>query len=122
MDGAHWVGGAVASTEQNITVTIGNAAGNVQVTASNHCGSSALASFAVNIPTLPVQPGLISGPLQACAGSSATFSVPAVGNVTYAWAITGGWSATGGPGAAFQTTIGPTNATIRVTPDRRLWF
>ena len=107
---------AVASTEQNITVVVGNAAGNVQVTASNHCGSSALASFAVNIPTLPVQPGLISGPLQACAGSSATFSVPAVGNVTYAWAITGGWSATGGPGASFQTTIGPTNATIRVTP------
>jgi hypothetical protein len=107
---------AVSSTTESITVTIGNSAGNVEVVASNYCGSSVLASFAVTIPEVPAQPGPITGPLQACAGSDAVFSVPALEDLTYAWAITDGWVATGGPGASIATTIGEADAQIAVTP------
>lgn len=107
---------AVSTTSESITVTIGNSAGNVEVVASNYCGSSALASFSVTIPEVPAQPGPITGPLQACAGSDAVFSIPAVDDLTYSWTITGGWESTDGPGASLATTIGAGDALIAVTP------
>ncbi|MBK6829396.1 MAG: hypothetical protein IPG92_01000 [Flavobacteriales bacterium] len=104
-----------SSSGNTIVVTIGSVAGTVQAAATNFCGSSSFASFAVNIPSVPIQPSAILGPLQACIGSDATFSTPQVSGVTYAWSITP-WGGPGGPSASIQTTIGATNATITVTP------
>lgn len=110
-------GWSTQQTNSNtFSVIIGNTNGTVQVAATNYCGSSSAASFAVSIPEPPSQPGDIAGPLQACAGGTAVFSVPPVPGTTYEWVLTGGWTANGGPGSSLTTTVGNTDATITVTP------
>ncbi|WKZ65443.1 MAG: T9SS type A sorting domain-containing protein [Flavobacteriales bacterium] len=104
------------SDSASIVVTIGDVSGTIQVTPSNLCGTGPTASLAVGIAPPPDQPGFITGPLQACAGSTVAFGTPAVPGLTYAWSITGGWTASGGPDAAITTTIGTADATISVTP------
>jgi len=107
---------STSSSGNTIQVIVGNTSDEIQAVATNYCGSGATASFQVAIPSAPLQPADISGPLQACGGTNATFSVPQVSGVTYNWAISGGWSATGGPENSFTTTIGASGATITVTP------
>lgn len=107
---------ALPSDSSSIVVTIGDLSGTVQVTPSNFCGTGPSASLAIGIAPTPDQPSLITGQLQACAGSTVTFGTPAVPGITYAWAISGGWTASGGPGASITTTIGNTDANIAVTP------
>ncbi|HNR53787.1 MAG TPA: T9SS type A sorting domain-containing protein [Flavobacteriales bacterium] len=104
------------SDSASIVVTIGDVSGTIQVTPGNLCGTGPTASLAVDIVPTPDQPGLITGPLQACVGSTVTFGTPAVPGLTYVWSITGGWTANGGPDATITTTIGASDATISVTP------
>ncbi|MEO8589548.1 MAG: T9SS type A sorting domain-containing protein [Flavobacteriales bacterium] len=106
---------AEPSNGNELVVTIGTVSGTVQAAATNYCGIGATASYAVNIPTTPAQPGTIGGPLQACVGSNAAYTIPQVPGVTYVWANNAGWPMD--PlGATVQTTIGSANATITVTP------
>lgn len=107
---------SIPSTGNTIQVTIGSTTDLIQVVATNYCGSGAASSFQVTIPSAPVQPAAISGPLQACGGTNAIFTVPQASGVTYQWIISGGWSATGGPDSSISTTIGSSDATITVTP------
>lgn len=106
---------AAASTNNTITITIGNVAGTIEASATNYCGSSATATFPVNIAPTPAQP-TIDGPLQACIGSTSTYSTPQVPGLTYEWTVSGDWVPNGGTGSSFQTTVGVTDATINVTP------
>lgn len=105
---------ALPSDSSSIVVTIGNVAGSVQAAATNLCGSGPLGVMQVNPPPAPDQVPFINGPLQACAGSEATYTVPEVPGLTYDWQINGGWSASGGPGPSITTVVGPANATISV--------
>lgn len=106
---------ALPSDSSSIVVTIGDASGNVQVSATNACGSSQPGSFNVILPDAPDQVAFILGPLQACIGSDATYSVPALPpGITFIWEITGSWSLPPTTGPSVSTTVGSTNATISV--------
>ncbi|HQX31010.1 MAG: T9SS type A sorting domain-containing protein [Flavobacteriales bacterium] len=109
--GAGW--SYVTSTGNTITVTIGSSAGTVQVFSTNACGTSATASFPVNISQEPAQPSPVQG-IAACAGSLTTFSVDSVSGVDFEWSVPGGSPSTGS-GSTFSTTL-TANATITVTP------
>lgn len=106
---------ALPSDSSSIVVTIGDASGNVQASATNACGSSQPGSFNVVLPDAPDQVAFILGPLQACIGSDATYSVPALPpGITFIWEITGSWSLPPTTGPSVSTTVGSTNATISV--------
>lgn len=102
----------VPSTGNTITVTVGSSSGTLQVFSTNFCGTSATASFTVNIPQEPAQPTPIQG--AACSGSLASFSVTSVPGITFQWSVPGGSPSTGS-GATFSTVLSD-NATITVTP------
>lgn len=104
---------ALPSDSSSIVVTIGDVSGIVQAAATNFCGMGAYGSLNVSLPAVPDQVPFINGPLQACIGSDAVYSTPAVPGVSYIWSITGGW-VDDEPGASMSTVIGSANATITV--------
>lgn len=106
---------ALPSDSSSIVVTIGDASGTVQASATNACGSSQPGSFNVVLPDAPDQVAFILGPLQACTGSDATYSVPGLPpGITFIWEITGGWILPPTTGPSVSTTVGSANATITV--------
>lgn len=109
--GAGW--SHVPSTGSTITVTVGSSAGTLQVFSTNACGTSATASFPVNISQEPAQPSPVQG-TAACAGSLTAFSVNPVSGVDFEWLVPGGTPSIG-TGSSFSTTL-TANATITVTP------
>lgn len=111
--GNGWI--ALPSDSSSIVVTIGDASGTVQASATNACGSSQPGSFDVILPDAPDQVAFILGPLQACTGSDATYSVPGLPpGITFIWEITGGWILPPTSGPSVTTTVGSANATISV--------
>jgi hypothetical protein len=70
--------------------------GNVSVTASNGCGTSAASSIAVNVNEFPGNASGLSGNATVCQGAnSETYSVPSVAYATaYAWTLPGGATGT----------------------------
>lgn len=89
-----WTG---SSTTSSITATAGAGAGagTISVTASNTCGTSAAQTLAVNVASVPVAPGIITGTSANCAGVANLFSVqPVTGATGYAWTLPSGWSGT----------------------------
>ncbi|MFH1118384.1 MAG: PKD-like domain-containing protein, partial [Bacteroidota bacterium] len=101
----------------SITVTVGAAAGNIQVTPSNVCGNGTVRSLAVTTTTIPAQPSAITGPNSPCTGSSQTYSVTNVAGVTYTWAFPADWTITGGQGTNTVTvTVGSAPGNVTVTP------
>lgn len=105
---------ALPSDSSSIVVTVGSVSGAVGANATNACGSGPLGSMAVTLHDAPDQVPFINGPLQACIGSDAVYSTPAVPGVSYIWSITGGWEDDEQPGASMSTVIGAANATISV--------
>jgi alpha-tubulin suppressor-like RCC1 family protein len=87
--GYSWVlpGGWLGSSTSNvITVTAGSASGIISVTANNSCGSSSSQSITVNVQSIPQLPGIISGPMQVCAGTVNSYSIlPVTGATSYSW-------------------------------------
>ena len=83
---------STGETTQNITVTT---AGNytVYVTDINGCtGTSAVTVVTVNF-SVPPPPGVITGPLNVCQGSTQTYSIPSDSSATnYIWSIPNSWS------------------------------
>jgi len=106
----------------SITVTTGTTGqnGNITVTASNSCGTSAASSLAVTVIATPVTPGAITGTAAQCASYvGQTYSISAVANATtYTWAVPAGWSITAGAGTTSITVTTGTagqNGNITVT-------
>jgi hypothetical protein len=81
-----------SSTTNSITATAGSS-GTISVVATNSCGSSTARTLVVSVGcTLPAQPSTITGNASVASGSSNTYSVTAVGGVSYAWTLPSGWS------------------------------
>ncbi|NOU45630.1 MAG: T9SS type A sorting domain-containing protein [Bacteroidales bacterium] len=65
----------------------------------------------------PAQPDAIAGPTTPCIGSSQTYSVTNVAEVTYAWQFPQGWTITEGSTTSSVTvTVGSAAGVIAVTP------
>lgn len=115
----NFVGGTNA-TSQNPQVEF-TVAGtyNIQLTATNACGSDAEnKTNYVTVIAPPAQPSAIAGNANPCAGvTGLTYSVTNVGGVTYNWSVPTGWTITGGAGTnAITVTAGTAAGTISVTP------
>jgi large repetitive protein len=84
----------------SITVTTGNSGqnGNITVTATNTCGTSAAQTLAVTVLATPATPGTISGTASQCpALTTQTYSIAAVsGASSYTWTVPTGWTITAG--------------------------
>jgi large repetitive protein len=102
----------------SITVNAGAAAGNISVTATNDCGTSAATIKAVKVSTeAPANPGAINGNPTVCKNqNSLTYSIAAVAGATsYTWTAPG-WTIVSGQGTTSITvTAGTANTTITVT-------
>ena len=106
----------------SITLNIGTTNGNVCITASNACGTSAPSCIAITLsPTTPAQPSVITGTNLLCQGNNAVaYSVVNVAGVNYAWSYSG----TGYTQASGSTTnsitanfsASATSGTLPVTP------
>jgi large repetitive protein len=115
--------GAVINSGQgtaSINVTMGASSGNVCVTATGPCGTSAAACTPVTIVTIPLAPTSITGSTPVCPGNE-NYSISAVPGATgYTWSLAGaGGSITGGQGTtAISTTwSSAVTGTVSVTAD-----
>lgn len=91
-----------------ITVTTGAPGqnGNIAVTATNSCGTSAAQTLAVTVnPGTPGLPGPISGPMNICFQQNGlVYSIDPVINATdYTWSAPTGWTITSGDGTTSIT-------------------
>ena len=104
------------TTSVSVTFPAGFLSGNVAVTASNSCGTSAARSLTVRSTT--AQPGTISGTsTNLCAGGSYTYTIAAVtGASSYAWTVPAGCSITASSGTSMTMSIpsGFTSGTLSV--------
>jgi hypothetical protein len=95
--------GATIASGQNTTsvvVDFGVTSGNVSVTATNSCGTSASSVLSITLNGTPVAPGSISGLAAQCSGAlSQTYSIGSVSGATgYTWSIPSGASIVSGQG------------------------
>lgn len=101
----------------SITVTVGSASGNISVSATNSCGTSAVRTLAVTPSAGPAQPSVITGSTNVCETSVQGYSVTAVAGVTYTWTFPSGWTQTaGGTSNSISVSAGSTSGNITVTP------
>jgi len=111
LPGGGWSG---TSTTTSITVTVGTGGGNIIVHADNACGQSSGRTLAVTVMSAPNTPGVISGPVIVCAGSTVTYTIAAVtGATSYIWGLPGGWTGTSAS-TSITTTVGTTGGLITV--------
>lgn len=109
-----WTG---ISSTNSITTTASPASGNITVTANNGCGSSAPATLAITVNSLPATPGSISGSDSICSGSSNTYSIsPVAGATSYTWVLPVGWTGSSATNSISVTDNG-TSGTVSVTAD-----
>ena len=107
-----WPGSSI--TTSITSNPIGTTSGYVKVRANDSCGSSSWDSILVNVMTVPPQPGPITGPTPACAGTVQTYSIaPVAGATSYTWSLPGGWSGSSTTNS-ITVTIGNTSGTISV--------
>ncbi|MEN9999793.1 MAG: hypothetical protein RI922_2783 [Bacteroidota bacterium] len=102
----------------SITLDMGSIAGNVTVTATNTCGTSSAATFAVGINPTPAAPSAITGTAAVCSSSTGnTYSISTVtGASSYTWTVPTGSSITAGQGTTSITvSAGSTAGNISVT-------
>lgn len=99
-----------------ISIKYGSTSGNLTLTPSNACGNGPSQTMAINITlSVPTQPGVVSGVVAPCIGSTQTYSVPLVSGVNYAWTAPAGWTITSGQGTnSITVTVGNTTGNIAV--------
>ncbi len=86
----------------SITVTAGISSGDISVTATGSCGTSAESKLAVTITALPAAPGPIADNSNVCDGLK--YSIDAVAGATsYTWAVPAGFTITSGQGTTAIT-------------------
>jgi hypothetical protein len=102
------------------TITFGATSGNVLVTATNACGTSASSSQAITLNSVPSIPGAITGSSSACSGSSGNaYSIASVaGAAGYTWTVPTGAIVTVGQGSTqIVADIGQTSGEITVSAE-----
>ena len=116
--------GAGTINDTTIVVTFGpgfTAGGNITVFATNDCGTSGARNLFIT-RNAPAQPGLISGPTNACEfsapnGTPATYSVLNTPGITYTWTVPAGSANLTGQGTStisFTYPNGYTTGTLSV--------
>ncbi len=101
----------------SVTVTVGSNSGNISVTPSNTCGTGTARDIAVTPNLLPLSPGVITGSISPCYGTSQIYWVIEVGGINYNWTFPSGWTQTGGTTTDSVTfTVGLNSGNITVTP------
>jgi len=100
-----------------ITVNVGSESGNIQVIPSNECGNGPVQTLTVITQTVPNQPSAISGDTNPCQGTSVTYNVSQIADVTYTWIAPINWNITSGQGTN-EVIVNADGATgyIEVTP------
>ncbi|WP_048922255.1 T9SS C-terminal target domain-containing protein [Rufibacter radiotolerans] len=102
-----------------LVVRIGDRTANVEVTASNVCGTSAASALQVNMSeSAPAKVGPIAGEKALCVSTAArTFSVPeAEGAKGYTWTVPSGWTILSGQGTrTLSVQTGTTGGMLKVT-------
>jgi len=111
--------GAVINSGQgtaSISVTFGGSGGNVCVTATGACGTSAAACSAITITSVPLAPSGITGTSPICPGND-NYSISAVAGATdYTWSVSGaGGNITGGQGTTAASVNWPSSGTGTVS-------
>ncbi|MBS1586438.1 MAG: T9SS type A sorting domain-containing protein [Bacteroidetes bacterium] len=100
-------GATITGTGHLVSIDFSNSAtsGNLNVTATNGCGTSIPRTLAITVNPLPANPGAFTaGPVAVCQGQNGvTYTVPAAANATsYSWSYSG-------TGATFPaSTVTPT--------------
>jgi hypothetical protein len=102
----------------DIVVDFGVNTGNVVVTASNTCGTSAVSNVAVTVLPAPTVPGTISGPTSVCENETGVvYTVPTIlGATSYTWTAPIGGTIVSGQGTNMVVIdFGTTTDDIQVT-------
>jgi gliding motility-associated-like protein len=99
-----------------VTIKIGAASGNVELTVTNSCGTNSnTASLPVNVTNLPVAPVINGASTTACIGEKLTFSIEApVNGLTYTWNVPDTWTASSITGTSIEVTVGEGSGDITV--------
>ncbi|WP_201984344.1 T9SS type A sorting domain-containing protein [Hymenobacter rubidus] len=98
----------------SISATANATSGNVTVTASNACGTSAAASYAV-APSATLTAPTISGPAAPCQNTSQSYTATAVSGASgYLWTVPSGWNiqSYSSGGATVNVTTGSTSGNV----------
>lgn len=106
-----WTG---SSTTSSLTTTPAATSGNITVTATNACGTSAAATLAVTSTSPPAAPGTITGATAPCSGTTQTYSVPSATGVTYNWTLPTGWTGSSTTNS-ISATVGAGSGNVSVT-------
>ncbi len=104
-------------TTNQITVTVGSIAGNVEVMPSNACGNGSSQMLSITPQSVPPQPDFITGNANPCENTTGLiYNIPSGGD-TYNWTVPAGWIITSGDGT-YQITVtaGTSSGNITVTP------
>ena len=103
-----WSGTSTAANI-NATAPAATGTGNITVTATNFCGTSAAGTLPVSVTNAPATPGTITGNPSVCAGTAQAYGIAAVPEATaYTWSLpAGGWT-----GSSTTNTINTTASTI----------
>jgi len=113
LPGYDWSG---SSTTNSILTTPGITPGNISVTATTSCGTSAPRVYAVITGSSPATPTTISGNNNICSGTTQTYTITSVtGAVNYSWTLPSGWSTSGtGNSTSITTTATSTGGNVEV--------
>jgi len=110
--GTGWSG---TSTGNSITITAGSGPGTISVAASDACGDGTAYTLTDVVPSYyPANAPVVTPSVAACVGSSLTYSVTPLPDVTsYIWTTTGtGWQATASTGTTDDITSGSVTGTV----------
>ena len=114
-------GNSISGSNTGSTVTTVLAGpGTISCAATNLCGNGTARSL--NLVTSGVQPGIITGPLNTCGLTVATYSVAPVANAaTYNWTLASGMTwATGQGTNVISVNIAPSVGTVTATSTLKL--
>ena len=101
----------------SITATVGSSAGDITVTPSNSCGSGMARTMTVTSTVMPDQPNAIQGNPGPCTGTTQSYSVNNIPDLTYTWTVPDTWSITSGQGThSITATVGTIPGDIVVLP------
>lgn len=114
-----WVG---SSTTNEITVTVGENDGEISVVPNNQCGigEAQVANVEVSV-SVPSQPSVIIGSVDACENSNEIYSVDFVEDVDYNWTLPSDWSGNS-TSNTISVTIGSESGEVLVVPENNCGF
>ncbi len=107
-----WTGN---STTNTLSCNAGTNSGNVSVSATNSCGTSAQTNMAIAVNTSPATPASIAGSTNVCFNTATSYSIGSVSGATsYNWTLPAGWSGSSST-MNLVATSGNSGGTISVT-------